>query len=169
MADNVENKPAEAAEAAEKPAKARKAAAPAAATEGAAAPAAAAPAAAVKAKGGRRNVPLGRVTVLATFNNTLVTISDPDGQALAWSTGGAEGFKGTRKGTPYAAQIAASNAARKAKDYGLREVDVIVSGPGAGRESAVRALQISGLHIRSIKDTTPIPHNGCRPRKRRRV
>lgn len=171
MSDSTETKGAPAAPeaAGEKPAKAPRKTAPPAA-EGAGAPAApgAAPVAA-KAKGGRRVVALGRVTVLATFNNTLVSIADQDGHVLSWSTGGAEGFKGTRKGTPYAAQIAASNAVRKAKDYGLREVDVVVSGPGAGRESAVRALQISGLHIRSIKDATPIPHNGCRPRKRRRV
>ena len=154
----------------EKPVKAKaekQAKAAAASPEGAAAvPAVAAPA---KVKGGKRIVPLGRVTVLATFNNTLISIADPDGHVLSWSTGGAEGFKGTRKGTPYAAQIAAANAARKAKDYGLREVDVVVSGPGAGRESAVRALQMAGFNIRTIKDVTPIPHNGCRPRKKRRV
>jgi small subunit ribosomal protein S11 len=133
-----------------------------------AAPAAAAATAPVK-RTAKRTIPLGRASVLATFNNTMVSITDPDGNVLSWSTGGAEGFKGTRKGTPYAAQMAASNAARKAKDYGLREIDVIVSGPGAGRESAVRALQMAGLNIRTIKDMTPIPHNGCRPRKRRRV
>ena len=144
-----------------KPAKekdAAKAAAPAA--DGATAP--------VKHKA-KRNIPLGKATILASFNNTMVSMTDPDGNVLSWSTGGAEGFKGTRKGTPYAAQMAASNAARKAKDYGLREIDVVVSGPGAGRESAVRALQMAGLNIRTIKDMTPIPHNGCRPRKRRRV
>ena len=163
MADieTTEEKPVKAK--AEKPVKAA-----AATPEGAAAvPAVAAPAAAKK--GGKRIVPLGRVTVLATFNNTLISIADPDGHVLSWSTGGAEGFKGTRKGTPYAAQIAAANASRKAKDYGLREVDVVVSGPGAGRESAVRALQMAGFNIRTIKDVTPIPPNGCRPRKKRRV
>ena len=117
----------------------------------------------------KRNVPQGVAHIRATFNNTLVTISDPEGNALTWSSAGRIGFKGSRKGTPFAAQVAAQNAASQARDFGMRSVDVRVDGPGGGRESAIRALQGSGLDVRSIKDVTPIPHNGCRPRKRRRV
>jgi small subunit ribosomal protein S11 len=107
--------------------------------------------------------------IQATFNNTIVTITDQKGNTLCWSSGGVTGFKGARKGTPFAAQVAAQDAANKAKEYGVRYIDVRVKGPGAGRESAIRALQAAGLEIKSIRDVTPIPHNGCRPRKRRRV
>ena len=117
----------------------------------------------------RRNVPHGVVNIQATFNNTIVSISDPEGNLLSWSSAGRIGFKGSRKGTPFAAQVAAQNAGNNVKDVGMRSVDVMVKGPGAGRESAIRALQASGLEVKSIKDVTPIPHNGCRPRKRRRV
>jgi small subunit ribosomal protein S11 len=117
----------------------------------------------------RRNVPHGVVNIQATFNNTIVSISDPEGNLLAWSSAGRIGFKGSRKGTPFAAQVAAQNAGSNVRDVGMRSVDVMVKGPGAGRESAIRALQASGLEVKSIKDVTPIPHNGCRPRKRRRV
>jgi small subunit ribosomal protein S11 len=108
-------------------------------------------------------------SIAATFNNTIVAISDPMGNVLAWSSAGRIGFKGSRKGTPFAAQVAAQNAAQLASEHGVRSVDVKVKGPGAGRESAIRALAASGLDIKSIKDVTPIPHNGCRPPKRRRV
>ena len=107
--------------------------------------------------------------VHASFNNTIVSIADPEGNVLAWSSAGRIGFKGSRKGTPFAAQLAAANCAEHAKEHGVRSVDVRVTGPGAGRESAIRALQANGIDIKSIKDMTPIPHNGCRPRKRRRV
>jgi|SRR5271154_2626227 len=117
----------------------------------------------------KRSVPEGIAHVHATFNNTLVTITDTQGQVVAWSSAGAVGFKGSRKGTPFAAQMAADAAARKAADVGMRSVTVYVKGPGGGRESAVRALQGAGLNVSSIKDVTPIPHNGCRPPKRRRV
>lgn len=117
----------------------------------------------------RKNVPQGHVHIQATFNNTIVTIADPEGSVLAWSSAGRIGFKGSRKGTPFAAQVAAQNCGNQAKDAGVRSVDVMVKGPGAGRESAVRALQAAGIEVKSIKDVTPIPHNGCRPRKRRRV
>lgn len=117
----------------------------------------------------RRVVPHGVVHIQATFNNTIVSISDPEGHVLSWSSAGRIGFKGSRKGTPFAAQVAAQSAGNSAKDSGVRTVDVLVKGPGAGRESAVRALQASGIEVKSIKDVTPIPHNGCRPRKRRRV
>jgi small subunit ribosomal protein S11 len=117
----------------------------------------------------RRNVPHGVVNIQATFNNTIVSISDPEGNLLAWSSAGRIGFKGSRKGTPFAAQVAAQNAGNNVRDVGMRSVDVMVKGPGAGRESAIRALQAAGLEVKSIKDVTPIPHNGCRPRKRRRV
>jgi small subunit ribosomal protein S11 len=117
----------------------------------------------------RRNVPHGVAHIQATFNNTIVSITDPEGGLLAWSSAGRIGFKGSRKGTPFAAQVAAQNAGNNAKDAGVRSVDVMVKGPGAGRESAVRALQAAGIEVKSIKDVTPIPHNGCRPRKRRRV
>jgi len=117
----------------------------------------------------KRIVPHGVAHIQASFNNTLVSISDPEGNVLAWSSAGRIGFKGSRKGTPFAAQVAAQNAGTMARDLGVRTVDVLVKGPGAGRESAVRALQSTGLEVKSIKDVTPIPHNGCRPRKRRRV
>ena len=117
----------------------------------------------------KKSVPEGRACIQATFNNTLVTLTDPNGNVISWSSSGTVGFKGSRKGTPYAAQMAATAAARKAMDYGLKQVEVIVKGPGSGREAAIRALQSSGLYITSIRDVTPIPHNGCRPPKRRRV
>src|ERR1700730_2822736 len=117
----------------------------------------------------RRSVPEGVAHVHATFNNTIVAITDPQGAVVAWSSAGSVGFKGSRKGTPFAAQMAAEAAARKVSDFGMRSVIVHVKGPGGGRESAVRALQATGLNVISIKDVTPIPHNGCRPPKRRRV
>jgi small subunit ribosomal protein S11 len=117
----------------------------------------------------KKNVPVGLVHVQASFNNTIVTITDTVGNVLAWSSSGSLGFRGSRKGTPFAAQQASITAANKAKESGLRSVDVNVSGPGAGRESAVRALSTAGLEVRSIRDRTPIPHNGCRPPKKRRV
>lgn len=107
--------------------------------------------------------------IQATFNNTIVTITDETGAALCWASAGSSGFKGSRKSTPFAAQIAAQNAAKKALAMGIREVEVLIKGPGSGRESAIRALQVAGLQINAIKDVTPIPHNGCRPPKRRRV
>ena len=117
----------------------------------------------------RRTVPEGIAHVHATFNNTIVTITDPQGMVVAWSSAGSVGFKGSRKGTPFAAQMAAEACARKASEVGMRSCVVYVKGPGGGRESAVRALQAAGLNVISIKDVTPIPHNGCRPPKRRRV
>jgi len=117
----------------------------------------------------RRPVPHGVAHIQATFNNTIISIADPEGNVLSWSSAGRIGFKGSRKGTPFAAQVAAQNAAGTAKDQGVRSVDVMVKGPGAGRESAIRAIQSVGIDVKSIKDVTPIPHNGCRPRKRRRV
>ncbi len=118
----------------------------------------------------KRVVPHGVVSIQATFNNTIVTLTDPEGRAVSWASAGSVGFKGSRKGTPYAAQQAAMMAAGVARDqYGMKSVEVRVKGPGAGRESAVRALASSGLHINAIKDVTPVPHNGCRPPKRRRV
>ncbi|MGH7933036.1 MAG: 30S ribosomal protein S11 [Candidatus Binataceae bacterium] len=117
----------------------------------------------------RRSVPEGVAHVHATFNNTIVSIADPQGLVVAWSSAGSVGFKGSRKGTPFAAQMAAEAAARKVSEFGMRAVIVYVKGPGGGRESAVRALQATGLNVISIKDVTPIPHNGCRPPKRRRV
>ncbi|MSV28783.1 MAG: 30S ribosomal protein S11 [Bryobacterales bacterium] len=117
----------------------------------------------------KRIVHVGTVHVQATFNNTIVTISDIEGNVVSWSSSGSLGFRGSRKGTPFAAQQAALTAAGKAKEVGLRTVEVRVSGPGSGRESAVRALSTAGLEVRSIRDTTPIPHNGCRPPKKRRV
>src|SRR3979411_2870734 len=117
----------------------------------------------------KKSVPVGLVHVQATFNNTIVTFTDPVGSVLAWSSSGSLGFRGSRKGTPFAAQQASMTAATKAKESGLRVVEVRVSGPGAGRESAVRALATAGIEVRSIKDVTPIPHNGCRPPKKRRV
>jgi small subunit ribosomal protein S11 len=117
----------------------------------------------------RKNVPFGVVHIQASFNNTIVTITDQQGNTLSWKSSGSLGFRGSRKGTPFAAQQAAMNAANMARDHGVRSVDVRVSGPGSGRESAVRALAAAGIDVRSIRDVTPIPHNGCRPPKRRRV
>ena len=117
----------------------------------------------------RKNISSGVAHVNATFNNTLVTITDAQGNAIAWSSSGTQGFKGSRKSTPYAAQMAAEDAGRKAMEHGVRTLEVEVKGPGAGRESALRALQSVGFVITSIRDVTPIPHNGCRPPKRRRV
>jgi small subunit ribosomal protein S11 len=117
----------------------------------------------------RKAVPYGHCHIRASFNNTIITFADPQGNVIAWGSAGASGFKGSRKSTPYAAQIAAQNAARAAMEAGLREVDVLVQGPGPGRESAIRALQQAGVRVRSIADKTPIPHNGCRPPKKRRV
>jgi len=117
----------------------------------------------------RKNVPYGLAHIQASFNNTIVTITDTNGNTLSWKSSGSLGFRGSRKGTPFAAQQAAINAANQARDHGLRSVDVRVSGPGSGRESAVRALAAAGIEVRSIRDVTPIPHNGCRPPKRRRV
>lgn len=117
----------------------------------------------------RRTVIHGVAHIQASFNNTIITITDRDGNTLSWASSGGQGFRGSRKGTPFAAQVASATAGQKALEYGLRVVDVEVSGPGAGRESTIRALHALGLEIRSIKDVTPIPHNGCRPPKRRRV
>jgi len=117
----------------------------------------------------KRIVPAGIVHIQASFNNTLVSITDADGKLICWSSAGSLGFKGSRKGTPFAAQQAALRVANAARDHGMRSVEVRVKGPGAGRESAIRALATAGLEVRSIKDVTPIPHNGCRPPKRRRV
>jgi small subunit ribosomal protein S11 len=117
----------------------------------------------------KKNVPQGIAHIQATFNNTLILISDPDGNAVAWSSAGSKGFKGSRKGTPFAAQIAAQDAAQKARDNGMKRVEIRVKGPGSGRESAIRALQTAGLDVIAIRDVTPIPHNGCRAPKRRRV
>ena len=117
----------------------------------------------------RKNVPFGLVFIQASFNNTIVTITDQQGNTLSWKSAGSLGFRGSRKGTPFAAQQAAQNAANAARDHGLRSVDVRVSGPGSGRESAIRALASAGIEVRSIRDVTPMPHNGCRPPKRRRV
>jgi len=116
-----------------------------------------------------KNITSGIAHVLATFNNTIVTITDKAGNSIVWSSCGSVGFKGSKKSTPFAAQIAASNAAKKAREYGLKDVEVFVKGPGSGRESAIRAIQAAGLRISAIRDVTPIPHNGCRPPKRRRV
>ncbi len=117
----------------------------------------------------KKNINVGSAHIQATFNNTIVTITDQVGNVVAWSSSGSLGFKGSRKGTPYAAQMAAEAAAKKAMDFGMKQLDVFVKGPGAGRESAIRALQAAGLDINLIKDVTPVPHNGCRPPKRRRV
>src|SRR5881397_1245254 len=143
------------------------------------APAAAAPAAAAATSGNapagrvkrreRKNITAGVAHVNASFNNTMITITDAQGNTISWSSAGSLGFKGSRKSTPYAAQVAAEDAARKAAEHGMRTLEVEVSGPGSGRESALRALQSSGFTVTSIRDVTPIPHNGCRPRKRRRV
>lgn len=123
----------------------------------------------VRKKVEKKNIANGVVHIQATFNNTIVTITDVSGNTISWSTAGGRGFKGSRKSTPFAAQVAAEDAAKKAQEHGLRNVEVFVKGPGAGRESALRALQAAGLNITMIKDVTPIPHNGCRPPKRRRV
>jgi small subunit ribosomal protein S11 len=117
----------------------------------------------------RKNVPRGRAYVQSTFNNTIITLTDPNGNVLSWGSAGSSNFKGSRKSTPYAAQVAAEKATRQAMEHGLRQVDVYVRGPGSGREAAIRAIQASGVAIVSIRDVTPIPHNGCRPPKRRRV
>ncbi|OGS69722.1 MAG: 30S ribosomal protein S11 [Firmicutes bacterium RBG_13_65_8] len=117
----------------------------------------------------RKMVERGMAHIKSSFNNTVVTITDPQGNTLAWSTAGAIGFKGSKKSTPFAAQMAAEKAAKTAMEHGMREVEVFVKGPGSGREAAIRSLQAAGLEVNSIKDVTPIPHNGCRPPKRRRV
>jgi small subunit ribosomal protein S11 len=117
----------------------------------------------------RKNVPVGLAYIRSTFNNATITLTDPSGNVLAWASSGTVGFKGSRKSTPYAAGLAAEEAARRAMEHGLRQVDVRIKGPGSGREAAIRSLQAAGLQVTSIRDVTPIPHNGCRPRKRRRV
>ena len=122
-----------------------------------------------KKKKVKKNVPQGVAHIQATFNNTLITIADADGNTIAWSSAGSKGFKGSRKGTPFAAQIAAQDAAQKARDHGMKRVEIRVKGPGSGREAAIRALQAAGLDVIAIRDVTPIPHNGCRAPKRRRV
>lgn len=121
------------------------------------------------AKKQKRNVPNGVAHIQSTFNNTIVTITDMSGESISWASSGSSGFKGAKKGTPFAAQTAAENAARRAMEQGMRQIEVMVSGPGSGRETAIRALQGAGLEITLIRDVTPIPHNGCRPPKRRRV
>lgn len=149
----------------------KKESAPAAATSGSGEGAATGDATTIvkRAKRGKKNVSAGNVYVLSSFNNTIVTITDTMGNAVAWSSAGGKGFRGSRKNTPFAAQVAAEDAARKAAESGMRSVQVFVSGPGAGRESALRALASVGLRVTYIEDVTPIPHNGCRPPKRRRV
>lgn len=117
----------------------------------------------------KKNIPAGMAYINASFNNTLITITDPQGNVISWSSAGNANFKGSRKGTPFAAQVAADKASRLAQEHGLRKVDVKVSGPGSGRETAIRSLQATGLEVTSITDITPVPHNGCRPPKRRRV
>ena len=117
----------------------------------------------------RKNIPVGKAYIQSTFNNTVITLTDPNGNVISWASAGTAGFKGSRKSTPYAAQVAADNAARRAMDHGLRQVEVLVRGPGSGREAAIRSLQGAGIQVSSIRDVTPIPHNGCRPPKRRRV
>lgn len=117
----------------------------------------------------RKNIASGVAHVAASFNNTMITITDAQGNAISWSSSGAMGFKGSRKSTPYAAQVAAEDAGKKAMEHGMKNLEIEVRGPGSGRESALRALQVTGFNIISIRDVTPIPHNGCRPRKRRRV
>lgn len=117
----------------------------------------------------KKLVAQGQVHVHATFNNTIVTVTDTQGNALCWSSAGSSGFKGSRKSTPYAARLASQNVAKVAQDHGMQEIDIVVNGPGPGREAAIRALQSSGIRVRSITDTTPVPHNGCRPPKKRRV
>ena len=117
----------------------------------------------------KRNIPIGQAHIKTSFNNTIVSLTDPQGNVIAWASAGASGWKGSRKSTPYAAQVTAENAARKAMDQGLRTIEVFVRGPGAGREAAIRALEATGLEVTAITDVTPIPHNGCRAPKRRRV
>lgn len=117
----------------------------------------------------RKNIESGVAHIRSTFNNTIVTITDPQGNVVAWASSGTSGFKGSRKGTPFAAQLAAETAAKTAMEHGMRQIEVLVKGPGSGREAAIRALQAAGLEVSMIKDVTPIPHNGCRPPKRRRV
>ena len=117
----------------------------------------------------KKNVPTGLAHVQSTFNNTIITITDLEGRVVSWSSAGSMGFKGSRKGTPFAAQVAGEDSARKAKEHGVKRVEVYVKGPGSGREAAIRSLQAAGLQVSIIKDVTPIPHNGCRPPKRRRV
>lgn len=121
------------------------------------------------ARGVRKNIPHAQAHIQSTFNNTIITITDERGQAVTWASAGSAGFKGSRKSTPYAAQVAAVAVARQAMEHGVREIDVFVTGPGPGREAAIRSLQGAGLKVRSITDVTPIPHNGCRPPKKRRV
>lgn len=123
----------------------------------------------VKKKKTKKNIPVGILYVQSSFNNTIITVTDPKGNTVAWSSAGVKGFKGSRKGTPFAAQLAVEDAVQKAMAHGLRSVSVFVNGPGAGRESALRALQKTGIRVTFIKDVTPIPHNGCRPPKKRRV
>ena len=128
--------------------------------------------AATKSKGRKRerkSVPRGRAYVQSTFNNTLITLTDPNGNVLSWASAGQSGFKGSRKSTPFAAQLAAEAAAKRAMDHGVRKVDVMVKGPGSGRETAIRSIQNVGIEVTGIKDVTPVPHNGCRPPKRRRM
>jgi small subunit ribosomal protein S11 len=117
----------------------------------------------------RKNIPFGVAHVNASFNNTIITITDPNGNAISWSSAGSHGFKGSKKATPYAAQVTAEDAGRKAQEHGMKTVEILVKGPGSGRESALRAFQTIGFNVTSIRDVTPIPHNGCRPPKRRRV
>src|SRR6202051_2291494 len=117
----------------------------------------------------RKNVVAGQAHVQSTFNNTIITITDPDGNVIAWGSAGAQGFKGSRKSTPFAAQVSAARPPRRAMEHGLKSIEIFVKGPGAGREAAIRSLQASGLDVSAISDVTPIPHNGCRPPKRRRV
>jgi len=117
----------------------------------------------------KKNIPNGLVFIQATFNNTIITVTDPMGNVISWSSSGSKGFRGSRKSTPFAAQVAAQDATDKAKDVGLRSVGVLVNGPGAGREAAVRAIQATGIRVTMIRDITPVPHNGCRPPKKRRV
>jgi len=124
---------------------------------------------ATKARKVKKNIPAGLAYIQATFNNTLVTITDPQGNVVAWSSAGSRGLRGSRKSTPFAAQVAAQDAAQKAMDQGMRSVGVLIKGPGGGREAAVRALQSAGFRITMIRDVTPVPHNGCRPPKKRRV
>ena len=117
----------------------------------------------------RKNIPIGQAHIKTSFNNTLVTLTDKEGNVIAWESAGSVGFKGSRKSTPFAAQVTAASCAKKGMEHGLQKVEVFVRGPGSGRETAVRSLQAAGLEIISVKDVTPVPHNGCRPRKRRRV
>jgi small subunit ribosomal protein S11 len=123
----------------------------------------------IKKKKEKKNIPMGIAHIQSTFNNTIVTITDPIGNVVSWASAGTKGFKGSRKSTPFAAQLAAEDAAKRAMEHGMRTIDVFVKGPGAGREAALRALQAAGFTVQMIRDVTPIPHNGCRPPKRRRV